>query len=212
MLFSPVVDGFVEGCSDNRRLSVAFVSVGVILWAWSFVAGIDVLSCYVPRIGGFGSSDAVTLLCIYVLTRIIRRLGIPDRLKNHMKWVGLIFVVSGLFVALGFRHCNSVFAFCFAFSSLLIVRKIGVTYRVARVMNAIVPSLFSVYLLHMPFQSYFAGWEQSIYRALPLPHPVCQFLLALLVFVVAIALDMPRRVIVISCEHIRHRLISNLKR
>jgi len=201
MLFSPVIDAFVEECCDVRHLKMALVTVGFLLWGWSFAAQLNVP--LVPSVLGFGNCSGVVLLCVYCLTRILKRLQYIEWLEKHMFLNCSLFVVSGLFVYMGFRHNNSIFAFAYALSGLLIVKKMDLRENLAKFILFLSPSMFSVYLLHMPFCKYFPGWENSIQTVCHVPHVMAQFVLAVLVFASAVCVDMPRRLCV--------KLLSKLK-
>lgn len=196
MLFSPVVDGFTENCASRRCLGVAFISIGFLLWGWSFAAGVEPFAKYIPKIAGFGSSDAIVLLCIYVQMRILVKLGMFDVVVGHDVSLMIAMIISGIFVMFGFRHCNSLFAFVFALSALLLIGRMQISNNIGKVLTFLAPSMFSVYLLHMPFQSSFVVWERWIHAVTSFPHSLCQFLLACFVFVCAVCLDMPRRFVV----------------
>lgn len=198
MLFAPVVDGFVDGCNDRRKLLLAFSSVGFLLWVWAPFASIKTfLSPYIPSVLGFGDSSVLILLCIYVETRIIRRLKLDEWLSNHFGITLGMFAVSAIAVFWGFRHMFSLFAFVFAMCALLLLRRIRVGDKLGRFIVLVGPSLFSVYLLHMPFNECFPEWERAIFSATHLPHGVSQFILATIVFFTCILIDIPRRVAVL---------------
>lgn len=193
MLLSPVVDGFVEH-ADRRSLLTAFFTIGPMFWIWSFFA--QQLPAYVPTVSGFGDCSGVILFCVYILIRLIRKLGWSDWLLPRRKMLLAAAAVSGIFVFAGFRHNNSIFAFAFAFSILLLVVGSSWPSFVGRIVAYLAPSMLSVYLLHMPFWARFTEWEAAIRGCLGAPHSVCQFVLALLVFMGAVCLDVPRRLAV----------------
>lgn len=192
MLFSPVVDGFVECCDDARKLVAAFFSVGFLLWGWSFLVTVKV-SPYIPTMAGFGDCSGVVLFCVYAETRLMLKIGWIDKINSKVLLIVPLFMISGMFVFMGFRHSNSIFAYLFALNAILLVKRVSIGDRVGRVFRFIAPSMFSVYLLHMPFYSKFANWEMAIYEHTCFPHVVSQFLLAIIVFSCAVILDMPRR-------------------
>ena len=194
MFLAPVIDVFVEECNDVRKMKLALATVGFVLWGWSFAAQLNIP--FVPNVKGFGDCSGVVLLCVYCLTRILKRLRYIGFLENHMPLNCLLFVVSGLFVWMGFRHNNSIFAFVYALTGLLIVKRIQIGPRLAKVILLLSPSMFSVYLLHMPFCPHFPTWEEFIRSYCPMPHVLSQFILALIIFVVAIIIDSPRRLFV----------------
>lgn len=197
MLVSPVVDGFAERCDDRKKLLFAFASVGFLLWAWAPLASVKTfLTPYIPSVLGFGDSSAVILLCIYIEMRIIRRLQWDEWLSNHLVLLLGMFVVSGFAVFVGLRHMFSIFAFCFTLCMLLLLRKVRLGDKFGRFVVLLGPSMFSVYLLHMPFNGYFPEWERIICSTTHLPHGVSQFILAAIVFFACILIDIPRRVAV----------------
>ena len=198
MLLSPIVDLFVEKCASRKELVNSFVSVAVLLWGWCFLSCIKPFSGLVPTVFGFGDCSAIVMLCVYVLGRLMKRVGWLDWFSRRVSLLLISFTSSACMVVLGFRHMHSVFAFIFAVSLLLLVRRIPLPGFLVRFFALVGPSMFGVYLLHFPFVDKFSAWEHIIYETVKYPHSVCQFLLALVIFVVAVAFDSLRRIAVVG--------------
>lgn len=200
MMFSPIVDEFVEQCTSRKVLLTAFASVSVLVWVWAFLSSISPTMKYLPKVLGFGNCSGVVLLCVYVLTRILKRLGCVNWFGDKWWRLACLFIVSSLFVINGFRHTSSVFAFGYALSILLVVKKLPVHEGLGRIFTWLGPSMFSVYLLHMPFHSCFPRWEQTISEIMGTSHWISQIVLALCVFIACVVIDMPRRIVVHFCR------------
>ncbi len=208
MLFSPIVDLFVERCASRKELVNSFISVAVLLWGWCFLSSIKPFKGVVPTVSGFGDSSAIVMLCVYVLGRLMKRLGWLDWFSRRVSLLLISFTASVCMVVLGFRHMHSVFAFIFAVSLLLLVRRIPLPGFMVRFFTLIGPSMFGVYLLHFPFVDKFAAWEHSIYEVLRCSHSLCQFILALVIFIGAVTADSLRRCLLTIIHRIKIRYIS----
>ena len=160
---------------------------------------------YLPSVAGFGSGSGVVLLCVYILMRIIRQLGWINLLDRNLLRPIILLSLTAMFVVVGFRHTSSIFAFGYALSILLIVKRIPINGRISRIICWLGPSTFSVYLLHMPFYFDFPLWEQWISETARTPHWVSQIVLMICIFIAAIVIDAPRRIILFLFDNYVHR-------
>ena len=205
MMFAPIVDEFVQKCANRRTLITAFLTMATLLWGWAFLSAVPPTMKYLPSVAGFGSGSGVVLLCVYILIRIIKELGWINLLDRNLWRPIILLSITAMFVVAGFRHTSSVFAFGYALSILLIVKRIPINERICRIICWLGPSTFSVYLLHMPFYSDFPLWEQQISEMVRAPHWVSQIVLMICVFIAAIVIDAPRRIILYFFDNYVHR-------
>ena len=192
MFFSPIVDGFIQKCTDQGELVMIFIIFGGMLWGWCFIST-TIFPQYIPAISGFGDSSALVLLLNYIVIRTMIRLGWIDRISTCGWMLLIIFIVSGFLVFIGFRQMHSIFAFTFVLSAFLLIKYVKLPMR--RALELLSPSFFSIYLLHLPFCRYFPEYEEVIHNITHLPHCFSQFLLAIIVFILALLLDIPRRLL-----------------
>lgn len=202
MLFSPVIDGFIDRCEDRQKLILSFASMSFLLWVWAFLSVVPPTKNYLPNVSGFGDNSGLILLCVYVITRIAMRLGWISWFAERRLLIVGVFVVSAIFVACGFRHTHSVFAYGYALAILLLLKGVSINDKMGRCVALLSPSMFSVYLLHLPLREYFAIWERYIFDFTAFPHFVCQMLLAIGVFFAAVAMDIPRRLL-LACFRVK---------
>lgn len=205
MLFAPVVDGFVENCMKRKDLVCAFISLGILLWGWSFIAMLKV-SPYIPTSAGFNDCSGVILLCVYTFTRLMRRLGWTELIGRNVLPLFVMLVISGGIVSCGFRHTNSIFAFVYALAMFLLVIRIPLKGLFEKMCVFLGPSMFSVYLFHVPLSGFFPSWESTIHSYTLFPHAICQLGVAIMVFFVSVVLDMPRRLLVVTIISMEGRI------
>ena len=196
MLFAPVVDWFVENCTDRRILILSLCTIGFMLWGWCFMVEIKVFSC-IPFVRGFESSSGLVLLMIYTVTRILKRINFFDIFEANSIIRNTCFLVSVLMVFYGFRHNSSIFAYIYALGFLSIVLQIKIGKTQSRILGLISPSMFSVYLLHIPWVNYIGIWESMLHNIIPISHSISQILLSIIIFIATIILDIPRRLALI---------------
>ena len=220
MAMAPLVEAIFAGnCQDAVVAKVApFVAV---VYFWSYAATkIPVLKTVVPSVDGFSPFGVLTFFAVYLVARVSRMY--EERIKTW--WLVVAAAVSGAMCWIGFYHYNSPFALVFAGSMFYLFKgkgnreeacRGGLDDRVervetcsggdresdcvgwfSRIVLAISPSMFSVYLLHTNAYGFeilrkvedhlgSSGWN---YYAM-------SFVVAIGIFGLCVLLDMPRRAI-----------------
>ena len=175
-------------------------------WNWIFPAMAITLRTTLPTPLGFGTHTFLTLTGIYIVGRFIRKWLIgsfPVGWKLVILCASLMAFVS-LDPRLG-RYCSP-FSIALAVCWFLLFQKIKVSSFILSVVRFMNPSLFAVYLLHVSN----IGNEMIVWL-----EGKCSFvgygglrslLVSLIVFIICIAVDIPRRALLRVLY--RHRVLK----
>lgn len=192
MLFSPLIENAIERARCDRvKLVELALPISFVLWIWSYSLAINPISSFVPQTPGFAGCSGRTLLCIYILSRVLNCLGWAERLP--VRWAGALCACSGCLVYWGFRHYDGVVVFLFVQSLFVCFKRVRIPDLCVKVSRWLAPSMFSVYLLHMPFQFYFSAWLSNLRRLMQLTPGCSVLLVAMIVFLACVVVDLPRR-------------------
>lgn len=167
-----------------------------VVYVWSYAATkIPVLKTVVPAVDGFSPFGVLTFLAVYVAARASKLC--EDRLRT--KYLLISAVVSGAFCWIGFYHYNSPFSLIFAGSMFYLVKRMPVISGrglCGKMILAISPSMFSVYLLHTNVLGFelLRKMEDSLIAS-SWNYYLMSFVVAIVVFAVCVVLDAPRRII-----------------
>lgn len=168
----------------------------LVVFIWSYSASkVPVLKSVVPAVDGFSPFGVLTFLGIYIAARTSRLY----EEKFTTKWLLITAIASGMFCWFGFYHYNSPFALLLAGSVFYLLKQlpcINITSLMGRVVLAISPSMFSVYLLHTNAIGFKLlkdvegnmiadGWNYYL----------MSLILAIVIFCGCILLDLPRRLV-----------------
>lgn len=191
MLLAPVVDAALDRL-DNRQLPSVLAPFFILTFGWSFGTGLPILSDLLPKAEGLGSYTGLTLLCVYVVGRLCRRLGAK---RAPVKWLFVALVPLLVLTAVGLGEYASPFATGLAMVTFLLFRHTTVPTSLSRVVVYLGPSMFAVYLLHT--NSVGISFLIDIQRALLdtgyVPLYLAFVLSALAIFVASVVIDMLRR-------------------
>jgi len=144
LMFSPLVNVVVE-----RGEQVAFLPLlplFVLVGCWGFGKTLPLIGCVLPSTEGLDAYGGVTLLGIYAAARLCRQVNMQDRL--HTKWLWIALPILWCLTGVGLGDYNSPFAFALAAVCYLLVSRVKIPRRIARIITYIAPSMFSVYLIH----------------------------------------------------------------
>lgn len=204
MLLSPLVNSVVERlmqvCSREEALKFcgAILPLLLLVFAWGFLTRVPFVYHIVPRSDGLDMYSGLTLLGVYAGARICRCVRVDQWIPLRIVFPAfLCFVAVVGMLRLGMY--NSPFAF--AVSMLAFVLFSHMPKRMDRMLGWVVvvsPSVFSVYFIHMG--SCVVGLDRMVETASRLsafmpPFAAC-LCAALACFVVCIAVDLPRRLVV----------------
>jgi len=144
MLFSPVLNLAIRHWNDDgRRLSVLLPALALMTWAWMGEA--YGFREFVPRVPGFGRQSAWALIFIYLGAHAVRESGLFDRFRPR-HWGVALLVLMPLNALVG--ATTSLVTFLTAVSLFALFSRLRLSDRLGRLVTFVVPSLFSVYLLH----------------------------------------------------------------
>lgn len=194
MLVAPSINFIVErlDCHSVRKILPPLVLL-FLLNAASDLPGL----CHLRYPSGFGSYTPLSLACTYVVARLVRRYDVFSRL---LPWHA---VAGTIVLAVVFCSFPSLYLSCYA-SPLAIVFAALLFYLFSRLspmgckwINVLAPSMFTVYLCHSNDFGFavMTKLEDGLWNA-GLSAGVCYLLTALFAFVVGLAVDIPRRLIV----------------
>lgn len=195
MLLSPLINKALDAC-DNIKEALAVVLPVVILvfgWNWIFPAAAITLRTTLPAPSGFGSHTFLTLTGIYIAGRFLRKWLIgyfPTDWKMVIFCFGLMVIVS-LDSRLG-RYCSP-FSVVLAACWVLLFKEVKIPAFAATILRFITPSLFAVYLLHVSNIGNSALVFLDEKCACVGFGGVRSIIVSLIVFMICIAADMPRR-------------------
>ena len=187
MVLAPLVNATV---SQRGKVYPLFVMV----WIWGFGLTLPFVADLLPRTNGLNAYGGVTLTAIYAGARICRKYAIDSRLSTRTLLMMVPFLMFATGIGLG--DYNSPFAFALASSCFLLAMRIPVPARFEKVVVFLGPSMFSVYLIHtnelgFSFIKKFMSVADGYMSA-----PLSVVATAVVVFVAAAFLDMPRRMII----------------
>ncbi len=193
LLFSPMINAVIDGF-DRRVALMALCPVLFAVFGWGWASTLPVLRRVVPLQPGLTAYSGLTLIGVYIAARLIRSYcvcGGGVKIPHYWLLVGTLVVVP--FALFGFARYNSPFALLLASITFIMFRQIHVGEFVGKILPWIVPSLFSVYLIHANGVFGFRCIRELTMRWDGLSG--C-FMTAIVVFIGGIVLDIPRRIVV----------------
>lgn len=187
-----------------QRLWRISLPVLIAVFGWGFLTKFNALAPFVPTVNGLQGFSPITLFASYLAGR---NLMVWENFNGKVpRKLSAACFVGSLVLLCFFRSYlagyNSFVSVVLAVSAFLLFREIRVPERFAKIVLAVSPSMFSVYLIHV--HMYWAGMEHSymvfgreILKALS-PHlgsVLAVGVTSLVVFGCALLLDLPRRIV-----------------
>ena len=132
---------------DEKRMKGALPFLAVV-FGWSFLVIYRHGGLFLPRPIGFSGFSFLTLLGIYVVTRLARQNGWFEKIPVWILGGLAVVFAAGVFVVPGAGSYNSPVALVWIFvlfSLFLRIRSLG---KVEKFVCFIAPSMFGVYLIH----------------------------------------------------------------
>ena len=194
MMVSPLLNAALGG--DESEVNKRIWPLLALVFGWAFLTHIPFIKCYVPTTAGVTALSFVTMAGVYVVARIIRQRRYDRYFASA--WFWCVFVVSSVLCWLGFSHYDSVFALIVAVGVFQIVRKLQLPDIGSRIVLAISPSMFAVYLLHQTIHG-FNFVEFGMKTGMTVfddSSKCCTFVAAVVVFAGCVFLDLLRRLCV----------------
>lgn len=194
MLCAPLVDTALERLPP-RLLRGVLAPFFLLTFGWSFAIEQPLLGDFLPMTPGLGSFTGLSLLATYVVARLCRRFDAARLFTWPRALAALVALVC--VTAVGAGEYASFFAVALAGCCFYVFLRIPWPAWVGTVARWLGPSMFAVYLLHTNDVGFalIAGIERRLVDAgwsFDWVYPI----VSLLVFVVAVALDFPRRAVV----------------
>lgn len=175
----------------------------LMVFIWGYLLNYRTVASIIPRIDGFGSHTFVTLLGIYLITRIAKENNYFDKpTSKGLIGVGLMSLLVLYFVSASGSY-NSPVSYALIFSLFVIFKRIQSLGQVDRIIRLVAPSMFGVYLLHCSLS--FPGFSTEYYglindikelfvNIIGSNIAAC-ILAAFVVFAISLAIDLLRRAI-----------------
>lgn len=186
----------------------------LMVFLWGYLLTYRTVSDVIPHITGFGSHTFVTLLGIYLITRIAKENDYFDRVTFKVLFVISISSLFILYFVPATGVYNSPIAYALIFSLFVLFKRIQSLGRLDSVVRFIAPSMFGVYLLHCSLS--FPGASTGYYGFINDVERWCVkvtgsdviafFIAAFTVFLFSLAIDILRRVALLPCR----RFIDNI--
>ena len=168
MLFSPLINGIFDrgrSVDNDRQALIGCVAIAFLAFGWSYFPYLPVFNRMVlPQTSGLTAYSSFTLIGVYVVARTMRYFGAYRRLPYCCLWI----VLGGalLLCACGGGEYNSPCAVVVSACVFGIWNHAGRMFRPngvgERLVLFISPSIFSVYLIQMPFRSQWAEVERFL--------------------------------------------------
>ena len=189
MVFAPLVDAILEK-SINLKVVLPLLFV---IFVWGHAPTLPVVGEFVPKTAGLTNYSGLTLLGVYIIGRLYKKMGLDERLR--VVWVAFAAVVFMVLCALDLNEYNSPTSALLAGCGFFLFSRIKINSIISKVVFIIAPSIFAVYLLHQPgclfSQDSFVrdcvvkGW--NVYWT--------YFVCGLIVFTGCLVVDIPRRLL-----------------
>ena len=203
MLMAPMINYAMESSSRDKLLEIS-APILILVFGWEFLTIVPSIREWIPADRGFGTHSGLTLVGIYVASRLYRLLNIEQKLSGRMWLFG--WVVSGVICALNFGKYNSPFALIFAAASFALMKRLGETKLYGKFSSLgdvcvfLGPSMLSVYLLHVGGVIHLL-WLKPVtasgigkwLTALGVPTYPRLFLAIIIVFAICVVVDLARR-------------------
>lgn len=204
MFVAPLINAALE----NRKASEAWklsLPILFVVFCWSYGCVIPSVKEVLPCPRGFGSLTYSTLGGVYLFARVCRVTKIEERIQT--KYIILAWIPLAVVAWVGFGHYNSPVAMLLAAVSFFLFKRMSVHASVAKVVCALSPSMFAVYILHANGVGYrtLRLIETKIIDVWGLPTVVGWVCAATVIFVSCVLIDGLRRFVTNGVERIVRR-------
>lgn len=189
MLLSPLV----EAAFSTKQLNF-IAPVLTLVFGWQFLTAVPHVRDIIPVPNGLDGLSFVMLLGIYVFARAFNILEWSRYLSRKVSV--MVFIACAVLVAIGFSQYSSPPALLLgtgAFSFALSIKRLPLL--VEKICRYVVPSLFSVYLLHTNIQGFelISRMEDYFMGKLNTGVWLGYLIVIAVVFCAGIIIDLPRR-------------------
>ncbi len=192
MLLAPLADAALERLPP-RLLPSVLVPFFLLTFGWSFGKSLPVVGQMLPDTQGLGAYTGLTLLSVYVLARLCRRLDVG----RWFSWPRAALALAVLWCAtgVGFGDYSSPFAAALAAVAFLCFLRIPWPAWAGHAARWLGPSMFSVYLLHSNRLGFglIRQAEDFLIDAHGWPILPAYLAVALPLFLACLLADLPRR-------------------
>ena len=191
MMLAPLVNALID-----RGLISNIYPLLCLVWLWGFGRTLPFGAELLPKTAGLDAYGGITLTAIYAAARVCKIIKIDERMK--MRWLMVALPILWTATAIGLGDYNSPFAFALTAVCFMLFMRLRIPNKLGAFVVWFAPSMFSVYLIHTNeigsrFIARMERWLNGIFN---MPQFVVCIIVASAVFVVAVGLDLPRRLIV----------------
>ena len=198
MMFSPVLNHMLSGVEsyslERKKTFLKSLSpVFLLIFGWGWVRSIPWCNGYIFVSPGVEPMSGLMMIGVYLFARLIRLWNVKNMVTK--RFLILVLVLGYPIEFLGLGSYTSIVASFMAFAWFVLIKDSVYCERLGKYVAWMVPSLFSIYLLHahnavgFPLITRYNYW--LVEHGLPLG--VMYFVSSASVFIVGIILDLPRR-------------------
>ncbi len=209
MLLAPLVDAALERL-PTRLLPSVLLPFFALTFGWSFSAGLPYVGTFVPKTSGLGAYTGLSLLSVYVVARLCRRFEVGQ----WFTWPRAVLALLVLWCAtgIGMGEYSSPFATLLCALCFFLFMRLPWPRWVGRVAQVLGPSMFSIYLLHTNRLGFgtIRKMEDLLIDAHGWPTVPTYLAVTLTLFLTALVLDQPRRLLVYLTRAISAPLLAKL--
>ena len=195
MCLTPLVDLAISRM-PARYLASVLLPLGCLAFGWSFATGLPVVGRLLPGTSGLGSYTPLALLATYTVARLCRHFDVA----RFVTWRRLAAAIALMWVCtgIGMGEYASPFAVTLAAAWFFVYRRVAWPAWLGAAARLLGPSMFSVLLLHCSGLGFAAmtALETRWADTQGWPLGAVYLAVAALTFVVCLALDVPRRLVV----------------
>lgn len=213
MLVSPSIE-FVFRYAHEHDASPfkIFLPFLIMVYGWSYLQYVPQFREIMPCIAGFDSLSVFSLTAAYLTARLCRYYDLRSKVWSVRYNVLWLILVGGLCMALvlaGFYHHHSIASIILTVVNFFLITKLRIPEKMGVFFVFIAPSLFSVYLMHCrgDGETILRNTVSSLDALFATPHILSCLIAAIIVMLVCIALDMPRRYVAHLIGKLKHRPI-----
>lgn len=200
MMIAPILNMAIECAKtmDKKRVLMAIVPLICLVFGWSYIRGIPQTMELLPDVAGAGGSAFLSFVGIYVLARMAKEFDVGREVKNWC--LGGVIVLGIVFATFGIgHHMDSISAVVATGAAFLLIKRMQVKlpHWIERTVALIVPSVFSIYLLHthMFGFSFLQRVDEYLVGTCNFSPWVACTTSAFAVFSLGVVLDVPRRIV-----------------
>lgn len=188
MMLAPLVNALIDGGQISNIYPLL-----CLVYIWGFGRTLPFVSQLLPKTAGLDAYGGITLTAIYAAAKVCRQIKVDERMKT--RWLIVALPIMWTATEIGLGDYNSPFAFALAAVCFLLFMRLRIPSKLGALVAWLAPSMFSVYLIHTNEVGgrFIARMERWLTGTFNMPPFLVCIIVASVVFVLAVGLDLPRR-------------------